>query len=99
MTKLFGVSCHHPCHHQCLHLCHHLCCQLLCRPKKFRVRLIIMYDRTMRTVQQSIALFATLILLLLLIVIYDCAGTYNETIIMIGMLDNDDGGLSCQPPC
>ena len=44
----------------------------------------IMYDRTMRTVQQSIALFASLllVLLVLLIVIYDCVGTYNETIIM-----------------
>ena len=46
----------------------------------------IMYDRTMRTVQQSIALFASLLLLLLLllllIVVYDCVGTYNETIIM-----------------
>ena len=44
----------------------------------------IMYDRTMRTVQQSIAFFASLLLLLLLllIVVYDCVGTYNETIIM-----------------
>ena len=44
----------------------------------------IMYDRTMRTVQQSIALFASLLLLLLLllIVVYDCVGTYDETIIM-----------------
>jgi len=43
-----------------------------------------MYDQTMRTVQQSIALFASLllVLLLLLIVIYDCVGTYDETIIM-----------------
>ena len=38
----------------------------------------------MRTVQQSIALFASLllVLLLLLIVIYDCVGVYDETIIM-----------------
>ena len=38
----------------------------------------------MRTVQQSIALFASLllVLLLLLIVIYDCVGVYEETIIM-----------------
>ena len=46
----------------------------------------------MRTVQQSIALFASLllVLLLLLIVIYDCVGMYDETIIMFGMLVNDD---------
>ena len=44
----------------------------------------IMYGRTMRIVQQSIALFASLLLvfLLLLIVVYDCVGTYDETIIM-----------------
>ena len=46
----------------------------------------IMYDQTMRTVQQSIALFASLllvlVLLLLLIVIYDCVGVYDETIMM-----------------
>jgi len=44
----------------------------------------IMYDRTMRTVQQSIALFASLllVLLLLLIGIYDCVGVYDEAIIM-----------------
>ena len=24
----------------------------------------------------------------------DCVGTYDETIIMVGMLDDDDGGLS-----
>ena len=44
----------------------------------------IMYDQTMRTVQQSITLSASLflVLLLLLIVIYDCVGTYDETIIM-----------------
>ena len=44
----------------------------------------IMYDQTMRTVQQSIALFASLllVLLVLLIVIYDCVGTYDKTIIM-----------------
>ena len=38
----------------------------------------------MRTVQQLIALFASLllVLLLLLIVIYDCVGVYDETIIM-----------------
>ena len=43
-----------------------------------------MYDRTMRTVQQSIALSVSLllVLLLLLIVIYDCVGVYDETIIM-----------------
>ena len=41
MTKLYGVSCHHPCHHLCCHhlcchhlCCHHLCCQLLCRHNK-----------------------------------------------------------------
>ena len=40
----------------------------------------IMYDQTMRTVQQSIALFASLllVLLLLLIVIYhDIVGVYS----------------------
>ena len=44
----------------------------------------IMYDQTMRTVQQLIAFFASLllVLLVLLIVIYDCVGTYDETIIM-----------------
>ena len=44
----------------------------------------ILYGRTMRTLQQSITLFATLFLLrlLLLIVIYDCVGTYDETIVM-----------------
>ena len=44
----------------------------------------IMYDQTMRTVQQLIALFASLllVLLLLLIVIYDCVGTYDEMMIM-----------------
>ena len=31
MTKLYGISCHHPCHHLC---CCHLCCQLLCRHNK-----------------------------------------------------------------
>ena len=38
----------------------------------------------MRTVYKSMALFASLLLalLLLLIVIYDCVGLYNETIIM-----------------
>ena len=40
----------------------------------------------MRTVQQSIALFASLLfvlaLLLLLIVIFDSVGVYDETIIM-----------------
>ena len=55
----------------------------------------IMYDQTMRTVQQSIALFASLllVLLVLLIVIYDCVGVYDETIIMFGMLVNDDVNL------
>ena len=44
----------------------------------------IMYDQTMRAVQQSIALFASLllVLLVLLIVIYNCVGMYDETIIM-----------------
>ena len=31
MTKLYGISCHHPCHHLC---CCHLCRQLLCRHNK-----------------------------------------------------------------
>ena len=55
----------------------------------------IMYDQTMRTVQQSIALFASLllVLLVLLIVIYDCVGVYDEMIIMFGMLVNDDVNL------
>ena len=51
----------------------------------------------MRTAQTIITLFATLLLLLLLIVIYDCVGIYNKTIIMgwhVSMLDDDDGGLS-----
>ena len=44
----------------------------------------ILYGRTMRTVHKLITLFATLLLLflLLLIVIYDCVGTYDETIII-----------------
>ena len=45
----------------------------------------ILYGRTMRTVQKLITLFETLLplfLLLLLIVIYDCVGTYDEMIIM-----------------
>ena len=79
MTKLYGVSC-------CHCLCHHLCCQLLCLHYKnnFRVHLIILYGRTMRTVHILIPLFATLLFLLLLlfIVIYDCVGKYDETIIM-----------------
>jgi len=55
----------------------------------------ILYGRTMRTVQKIITPFATffLLLLLLLIVIYDCVGTNNETIIMFGMLVNDDVNL------
>jgi len=54
-----------------------------------------MYDQTMRTVQQSIALFASLllVLLLLLIDIYDCVGTNDEKIIMFGMLVIDDVNL------
>ena len=49
----------------------------------------------MRTVQKIITLFVTLFLLhlLLLIIIYDCVGTNNETIIMFGMLVNDDVNL------
>ena len=49
----------------------------------------------MRTVQELITLFVTLLLLLLLlfIVIYDYVGPYNETIIMFGMLVNDDVNL------
>ena len=45
----------------------------------------IMYDQTMRTVQQSIVLFASLllVLLVLLIVIYDYVGVYDETIIIV----------------
>ena len=41
----------------------------------------ILYGRKMRSVQQSITLFASLllVLLLLLIVIYDRDGTYDET--------------------
>ena len=55
----------------------------------------IMYDQRMRTVQQSIALFASLllVLLVLLIVIYDCVGVYDEMIIMFGILVNDDVNL------
>ena len=51
-----------------------------------------MYGEMMRTIQQSKAFVASLLLvvLLLLIVIYDCVGTYDETIIMVGMLVNDD---------
>ena len=49
----------------------------------------------MRTVQQSISLFASLllVLLLLLIDICDCVGTNNKMIIMFGMLVNDDINL------
>ena len=49
----------------------------------------------MRTVHKLITLFATLLLLLLLllIVIYDCVSTYDKTIIMFGMLVNDDVNL------
>ena len=36
----------------------------------------------MRTVHKLITLFATLLLPLLLIVIYDCVGTYDEAIIV-----------------
>ena len=52
----------------------------------------------MRSVQQLITLFASLLppsSLLLLIVVYDCANTYDETIIMIGMLANDDMYNGC----
>ena len=42
----------------------------------------ILYSQTMRTVHKLITLFATLLLLLLVIVMYVCVGTYNETIIM-----------------
>ena len=95
MIKLYGVSC---CHRLCHHLCHHLCCQLLCQQKQFPCPInYIMYDRTMRTVQQSIALFTSLLLLLLLllIVVYDCVGTYDETIIMDVYVDE----WWCQSPC
>ena len=66
MTKLYGVSC-------CAIVCVVNCC----------VDKNDLYDQTMRTVQQSIALSASLflVLLLLLIVIYDCVGVYDETII------------------
>ena len=49
----------------------------------------------MRTVQQSIALFASLLLVLLLLLVdlYDCVGTNDDTIIMFGMLVNDDVNL------
>jgi len=52
----------------------------------------IMYGRTMRTVQQSIALLASLlcVLLLLLIVMYDFVRVYAKTIIMDWYVDNDD---------
>ena len=63
----------------------------------------ILYGRTMRTVHKLIALLVTLLLLLLLslIVIYDCVGTYDETIIMDWYVvydDDDDVGL-CQSTC
>ena len=62
----------------------------------------ILYGRKMRTVQQSITLFPSLllILLLLLIVIYDCDGTYDETesIIMDCMSTYMLNLLSCPWP-
>ena len=42
----------------------------------------VLHGWSTRTVQQLITLFATLFLLLLLIVIYDCVGKYDGTIIM-----------------
>ena len=80
MTKLYGVSC---CAIVCVIICVVSCC--IGFTKILSVyNYYIMYDQTMRTVQQSIELFASLLLLLLLllIVVYDCVGTYDEMIIM-----------------
>ena len=73
-----------------LWLCQHLCCQLSCQQQKIPCLInYIMYDQMMRTVQQLIAFFASLliVLVLLLIDIYDCGvGTIDKTIIIVGML-------------
>ena len=88
MTKLYGISCYH----LCCCLCHHLCCQLLCRHVQLIIYCMI---EPWEQYKRMITLFATLflLLLLLLIVIYDCFGTNDETIIMFGMLVNDDVNL------
>ena len=79
MTKLYGVSfCAIICGNICVIICLVSCCV---NKNKFPCPInYIMYDGTMRTVQQSIALFASLllVLLLLLIVIYDCVGVYDK---------------------
>ena len=68
MTKLYGVS-------GCVIICVVSCCVIICvvscfvNKNSFRVQLIISYDQTMRTGQQSIALFASLLLVLLLLLI------------------------------
>ena len=63
----------------------------------------ILFGRKMRTVHQSIILFAflLLVLLLVLIVIYDCDGAYDETdsIIMDCMSTDMLNLLSCRGPC
>ena len=63
----------------------------------------ILYGRKMRTVQQSIILFTSLLLVLLLVlsVIYDCDGAYDETdsIIMDCMSTYMLNLLSCRGPC
>ena len=58
----------------------------------------ILYGRTMRSVQHLITLFASvhpIFSLLLLIVVCDCATTYDEKIILIGMLANNDMYNGC----
>ena len=63
----------------------------------------ILFGRKMRTVQQSIILFASLflVLLLVLIVTYDCDGAYDETnsIIMDCMSTYMLNLLSCRGLC
>ena len=83
MTKLYGVS---GCVIICVLICVLICVVSCCVNKnKFPCPInYIMYDRTMRTVPELITLFVSLllVLLLLLIVIYDCVGVYDKTIIM-----------------
>ena len=87
MTKLYGVNC---CAIVCVIICVVSCCVGV--TKILPVYNYILYGQTMRPVHTLITLFATLLLLLLLlfIVIYDYVGPYNKTIIMFGMLVNDD---------
>jgi len=68
----------------CVIICVVSCCVDFTKIKSMSPIYYIMYGRTMRTVQQSIALFASflLVLPLLLIDIYDFVCVYDETIIM-----------------